>query len=236
MHMSQNSHRNWKLWNHGADLYFAPQTFISEIRKAEIRVECEEMWKTSLDQMKQASDQIILGPIVNTISLNTTGVVNFSFDRECRKTIKSWLQRGQLLGLGFAFPRQPADQPEFLPIDMWDGKIDWRNSSLAKDGLRYMSIKIVNARQLVDQSSFKETSTIGRPTRSDHIVVAFHSLFEAGEIVLRSPMSQNYQPVRSYVMAHHPNENQDDTGLGDKVMQKIVNPLIKDKLLKSSKL
>lgn len=147
---------------------------------------------------------------------------------ELEHNLLRYLQKGRLKGLGYSAPRQVSSSIEAVPIELWDGIINWSNSTAEADGLKMVAVRIVDTlweeqiQEIADPSPDR-----GRPSRADHIVAGFHALHEIGEIELTGAMNHNYPAIREWVKTHHPTPEDPDRDLGDKLFAQLINPLIK---------
>lgn len=131
---------------------------------------------------------------------------------------------GKIKTIGFRAPRQPESNPKFLLTDTWEDWIDWQQGTVAANGMTFVAVRIAPPDM---QFNSKETErNIGRPSRKNQIIEAFHALQKDGMIDFSGPMKSNYPIIRQWVLTTYPDNEFGERGLGDKVMANIVNPLI----------
>ncbi len=134
------------------------------------------------------------------------------------KQIRGYLLRGSLVGMGYALPRRPADAPERVPIDLWQGFINWEQSKVSGNGLEFVVVRVI--RPEVGQEF---AAAPGRPSRRDQIVAAFKALDAEGLIDRTKPKARCYPMVRLRVLAMFP--DQGETGLGKQALHTYISPL-----------
>ncbi|PHQ72371.1 MAG: hypothetical protein COB93_00375 [Sneathiella sp.] len=136
------------------------------------------------------------------------------------------VMRGVLIGYGFSVPRRAEDEPQKVPVDLWN---QYRNSSsniLKSSSLKMEEVRVAHSSWLnVVISAY--TKPAGRPTRQDHIVESFETLADQDSIDFSKPATACYGMVRQWVLNNYPDEENRDKGLSTKAMEKHINPLFR---------
>ncbi|MEO9962899.1 MAG: hypothetical protein ABJ388_11675 [Alphaproteobacteria bacterium] len=149
--------------------------------------------------------------------------------------LRELFTRSILCGIGFVDPRQPYDRPKLVPSDVWNGRINWADSSLKGNGLLFSGTKIV-PRYLVERAISGEAEKvppkkIGRPSVKSEIYEAFEALSADGIISTKNKMSEMYPLIRRYLSLQHPDRSGVLSKLSDETIRKEISPRLK--ILKS---
>ena len=131
---------------------------------------------------------------------------------------------GRIQTIGFRSPRQPESTPKFIPPDTWEGWVDWQQGTVSANGMTFVGVRIA-PRDMLSNSQETERN-IGRPSKKDQLVEAFHALRKDGLVDFSGPMNVNYPVVRRWVQMNYPGMKNEEQGLGDKTMARVINPLI----------
>ena len=131
-----------------------------------------------------------------------------------RSQVRGALRRGQLVGLGFAAPRQPDAGPVQVPLDVWGGTIDWDKGTVTGNGLRFDGVRIATAETVAPRGP-------GRESLRAEIVAAFERLAATGRIDFAKPLSSHFPLIRETVMAENPNRRRDQgKGMSPQTLQR----------------
>lgn len=138
--------------------------------------------------------------------------------RRLQSNLITLIQRGTLLALGFATPRQSADLPVEVPMDLWQGTVHWDKSAVAANGLRIESVRVFPATWLQTESK-----RAGRPSRADEILRAYHDL-KGSELIDYSGASLKAiaAQVQERIVRLNPNHPDGLKGIGEKAIQLAI--------------
>lgn len=224
----------WDSWQRGHLLYDAPEFFIPRKFLERFRTESDAETSTAFQKASQEASTGIVQTLLEGFKAQQAIIANNNYRIKIEDVLLKGLRTEQLFGLGFVVPRDLEDIPKPVPSDLWGGEINWHKGIVVAQELRMESVRVVNREILLPPPSQNDASQ-GRPSRSEDTIRAFEELWEMGKISLKPPMRKNYPIIRQYVMERYPNKDNDDTGLSDNVMQGLINPLIKKKILQNSK-
>jgi hypothetical protein len=132
--------------------------------------------------------------------------------RELENFIVGHLVAGNLLAVGFRVPRSPADAPFQIPLDTWEGKINWADSTVAGNGLHFVAVRILPRtwlrRTLIENDAAATAQPtpkpIGRPEKKAVVPKAFENLLASGRIDLSKPKSHCYPQIRDFLATQFP--------------------------------
>ncbi len=133
------------------------------------------------------------------------------------------LIKGDLVALGYALPRAPDDPLRRIPAEAWKGKVDIHAGTASANGLEFTAIRIL--RPEAREAATEDIRAPGRPSRQSQIVAAFKALDDAGQIDRNQSTRSHFTAIRAQVKRMFPEEADNEKGLGDKALYKIVGPL-----------
>lgn len=144
--------------------------------------------------------------------------------------------KGTLLGFGYLIPRTVNDQPTEIPKDIWEGAIDWDQSTIRGSGLEFVSVRMVHC-QWIDEIASELVSkgavrSPGRRSRRHQIQEAIEALDKAGKISTFESMRSHFSLIVDWIHKRYPNDPDGDKGLGEKVLYSELSTFFnKDKPL-----
>jgi len=143
-------------------------------------------------------------------------------------TNQSAVQEGRKIALGYRHPRDVNDFPVPIPVDVWNGSVEWKESTVYGGGLWFHSVRLVNAPDI--QPTTKKP--VGRPSREAVLLKAYRWGHENEMIDLSHSKTSIYEKVREIIKFQFPREYADGKGLGDTPMKKYLSNRIDQERLK----
>jgi hypothetical protein len=149
---------------------------------------------------------------------------------QIRDRVLKFLAERQLIGIGFALPRRPADTPAEIPSDVWAGKVDWENSAVSGNGLNFVSVRLVTSAMLsktVRQIAPPVTpqGRVGRPSIKKFAIEAYDALKFAGAIDYSKPMTVCFDQVRRWLEKSYPDRAGFFVNAAEETLRQHVGPL-----------
>lgn len=156
---------------------------------------------------------------------------------EIRDNLLVCIESGQFIAIGYVLPRKHDDLPVEIPIDLWEGKIDWKDSAVSGHGLDYSAVRIISANWLIKSQEIIAPLQIapplailpgvgsakpGRPSMEKFIKIAYEELKKLVEIDFLGRQISAIRQVREAVKAKFPNDANDDRGLGDEAIRRVI--------------
>lgn len=156
---------------------------------------------------------------------------------EIRDNLLMNIENGTLIALGYALPRKFDDFPTEIPIDIWEGKIDWLNSSVCGNGLEFSAVRIARRKWLAKfheqitplqippllvVSLKSESRNSGRPNLRNEIWISYEKLNREQEIQFNKPMTRSYERIRATVKLLFPEKIDGNRMLGDEAIRKVI--------------
>lgn len=215
----------------------------------------------TLDQTAAKAIPVDAGWIERVVALTVAvkPVVEHFQDRatlcaEMRDNLLMNIEDGALIALGYALPRKFDDFPNEIPIDIWEGNIDWLNSSVCGNGLEFSAVRIASRKWLA--KSHEQIAPLqipllavepleavprnpGRPNLRNEIWIAYEKLKHEQGIQFNQPMTRSYDRIRATVKLLFPEQIDGDRMLGDEAIRKVTFEDFRkesDTLARSSKL
>jgi hypothetical protein len=146
------------------------------------------------------------------------------------------LRAGNLIALGYSVPRHANDDPIPIPQDVWEGRIDWANSTVKGNRLEFVAIRIL-ARNWIDNIEAQKASAAARalpapkPRGRKPIKVAvpeaFQQLLDAGKIELNKPKSHCYDAIRNLLARKYPDREDEFRRMSNDTISRGISPLIR---------
>ncbi|GEM_PF-3228563 len=139
---------------------------------------------------------------------------------------------GNMLAMGYALPRDPADKPVFLPDDIWAGKIKWDQSEIIGKGLHFVSVRLIwNAIGIGGENdvlSLPAPKAAGRPSLKEDIINAYRHLESMNRIDFKKPMSAFYETVKNHLMEACPDKAGVYRAMSNETIRLHTAPLFKE--------
>lgn len=132
------------------------------------------------------------------------------------------VQEGSMIALGYLQPRDIHDFPKPIPIDVWNGSVNWKESTAYGSGLYFESVRLVDAPDI--QPTIKKP--VGRPSREAVLLKAFQWGINNDRIELSHSKTVIYDKVREIIKSQFPTEYEEGKGLGDTPMKKYLSKRI----------
>lgn len=157
-----------------------------------------------------------------------------ALERKLESQFLTELREGKLWAFGYSAPRKPTDAPCRLPIDLFEGKIDWVKSAIKGNGLEFTAVRVVASPAPGLVSAPRETqapqlevapAAPGRPSRRGEIVAAWQALEAERKINRATSLRSHFALVRAKVHEIHRSDPRGEKGLGDKVLYQILSEL-----------
>jgi hypothetical protein len=159
----------------------------------------------------------------------------FQFQGRRWESLVAKLAAGKLIATGYVLPRRIADEPTWIPLDVWhSSKIDWDRSSLNGGGLEFESVRIVRARQSAAQRLMASIIRFedfmpprrraGRPSRVTEIWNAYEHLKKAGAIDFSQPIKIAADKIRASIRESYPAHVQGEKGLRYEAIRRVISP------------
>jgi len=172
----------------------------------------------------------------------STPIIQYFQDRaavckEIRENLLVRIESGQFIAIGYARPRNHGDLPVEIPIDLWEGEIDWEGSAVSGHGLEYSAVRIIPKNWLaklperITPLQIAPPSAIlpeinrrkpGRPSSKKLIETAYEQLKKSGGIDFQESQIIVIRQIRETVKAIFPDNVDDDRGLGDEAIRKMI--------------
>jgi hypothetical protein len=134
--------------------------------------------------------------------------------------------RKELIGLGYATPRQPDDPPSVVPDDCWHVWIGWDKDTVEANGLKMVAVRIISARAYRDAMAIADdrppAEWKGRPNFKDAIIAEFRALAEHEPQCLAWPRKRLWQAVRTAVQEREGLAPDDERGLSDVTIDRHI--------------
>ncbi len=156
---------------------------------------------------------------------------------EIREDLLVRIESGEYMAVGYSQPRKHGDFPVEIPIDIWEGEIDWEKSTVKGNGLDYMAVRIIPRNsltkitekiallQIAPPSAIPRKINpprIGRPSCRKIVEIAYEKLKQSGEIDFLAPQIFAIRQIRDAVTAMFPDDIKGDRGLGDEAVRKVI--------------
>jgi len=138
------------------------------------------------------------------------------------------VQEGSMIALGYLQPRNINDFPKPIPIDVWNGRINWKESTAHGSGLYFESVRLVDAPDIQPTAR----KPVGRPSREAILLKAFQWGIDNDRIELFHSKTVIYDKVREIIKSQFPTEYEEGKGLGDTPMKKYLSKRISQERLK----
>jgi hypothetical protein len=159
-----------------------------------------------------------------------------------RENLLDLIWNGTAIAVGYAMPRKSSDFPSEIPIDIWEGEINWENSAVRGNGLEFTGVRIVSRKLLekyianfnVSENPLPQIAPPkieNNPTNrrrwnaKARIAEAFDALFKAGKIDLLRDKSANYPIIRNWLAEKHPDMRAVIQNLADETIRQATKPL-----------
>jgi len=145
----------------------------------------------------------------------------------------------KLIGLGYEAPVKSSDYPKIIPLHIWPLKINeinWDDSSISRNGIEFLNIRIIKKSALNNKISKKEktlpkTKIVdkkpGRPTIKNKIIAAYTLLKKEEKIDYLKNFKSHTESIQKTVRQLNP-ELKDNKGLGVEVIRRAVKPMFDD--------
>lgn len=139
--------------------------------------------------------------------------------------VKAKLLSGDLIAVGFAVPRKPADLPNFVPRDVWQNfhQVDWIHDKLKGSGLEFLSVKLV-PKILASRDPDRTSRRMGRPSVKREVFEAFQAMLEIGEVDVSASMSSHYPRIRTWLCEKYPEHEARFSTLTDEAIRRVISP------------
>jgi len=133
------------------------------------------------------------------------------------------LQSVELLGYGFALPRNSGDSPALIPADVWGGEAKWHKDEVKGAGLQFVSVRLEakHSGLSITPPPPLPAPKVGRPGAKTAINSAFNALLADGRLDSAQPKARAYPLIRSWLAVHHPEWAE----INDKTLQRHTAPL-----------
>ncbi|MGC9953311.1 MAG: hypothetical protein ABSD21_03425 [Rhizomicrobium sp.] len=156
---------------------------------------------------------------------------------EIRDNLLVCIESGQFIAIGYVLPRKHDDLPVEIPIDLWEGEIDWKDSAVSGHGLDYSAVRIIPANWLIKSQEIIAPLQIapppaispeltrkspGRPSMVKFIKLAYEELKKSGKIDFQEIQIIAVRQVRETVKAMFPDNVDDGRGLGDEAIRRVI--------------
>jgi len=127
------------------------------------------------------------------------------YEGALKRTVKTSLQLGELLAFGFQSPRTADAVRRPVPPDMWEGEIDFENSSVRLGTLAFEGIRAVRKDEFTPHEAVElplnpvsDTSKpVGRPSMRQAIRKAYVATLGAGHIDFAQSLRSNIKAIRA---------------------------------------
>ncbi|MEH6478154.1 MAG: hypothetical protein V7727_20845 [Sneathiella sp.] len=144
------------------------------------------------------------------------------------------LKKGNLVGFGFSTPRKMDDDPQEIPLKVWENNIVWDNNRIEGRGLVVEDVRIVSRQTILIAKRQTvpvpyEITSKGRPSRREEILEAFTDLNNKGEIDYSGPMRSVVPLIQNWLFIHPIYSKQGDQGLGSQVIIRTISSAFKEK-------
>lgn len=235
------------LWNSGCSLEEALARFGDDAEwqrhdeLADALKTPEHFFETGMKRLAEASGEsppINPGPpgeqlpIVQMAYMLAAGA-NMLWGRNgVERSVAQKLQDGELLGIGYELPRRTGDVPTLIPSDVWGGKIDWKVSAASGNGLEFVSVRVILAKQ--EEAMRRETMAllpapeekiVGRPPVKRFVLEAYEALKASGAVDFGKPKRFLYAQIRTWLGARYPDRQGQLEGLSDETVRIVVSGL-----------
>lgn len=239
--MQQND-LNSTFWEAGiylsqADRHFAPDNLRKEWEGVSKRNALEEA-SAKIDELKDSETDFLkaMNDVVATIS--DVNQPKEKLRSKMREFVVSWLLRGDLIAYAFEKPRRITSAPTSLPPHLWQGRIDWFDSSLSSQGLNLIEIRVLSNKMIetVKASSMHETikqekpvqPTKGRPTIQPQITAAYQAVSTTGTLDNSMSLKTVAEHVRLRLALDCPELQVTEDRPSYETIRRVISPLWKE--------
>ncbi|SDH27582.1 hypothetical protein [Roseospirillum parvum] len=221
------------LWHYGrhparAFIEFAP----SQLRKRYEELNAEH-WLSDLTPAFEAFKTDNPTEIREAFEVaNKTMNDRLATTRECQETVRKYLMKDALFGLGYVLPRSLEDSPKRVPAQAWATFLNWSKDTLEHHGLAFAGIRIVSHHWENEISKRWraehmpppeiEKPSRGRPSRKEQIEEAIRTLTADGALSPEMTVKGQIQLVRQRVLDLAPDDERESKGLGDEVIRRAL--------------
>lgn len=227
---------NTQFWRRGFYLSKAYYKFaIPEARKRYDDAMKISAWDAFEEATKREStgDKAALDVFANSLQAATPILANRNqLRKDMQDFVRDHLIKGNLIAFGFEPPRKISDQPIRIPAYCWKGRIDWDDSALVAQGLRFEQIRIIVAlwqEKIIQldapEAEAEDVKSPGRPSWEKHILSAFDALKEAGEINTDEYLTSHYGKVRAWLEINVKASERPPKLPHDNTLNKYLSPL-----------
>jgi hypothetical protein len=155
---------------------------------------------------------------------------------EMQQRLQSLLSGGHLRAMGFPLPRSVNDAPNIVPVDLWSGKIDWKMSAIAANGLEFVAVRVLTAATEDRALAVVQPALLpaprpgrGRPALAKpRVAEAYAALKGSGEIDYDLPMAAFYPKIRRYLTIQYPTDAARLGALSDEMLRQVAGPMFKN--------
>jgi hypothetical protein len=145
------------------------------------------------------------------------------------KWLLSALAAGKLLAYGYKLPRDPADMPVRLPVDVLESRfVDAGNSTIKGAGLEFASVRIIPA-SLVETlerqfppAAVSARRELGRPSVQPLIAEAICELYEEGRLSYGESQKGRLRLIRARTRQKYPDRFPNDRTPSDDTIRSTL--------------
>lgn len=172
-------------------------------------------------------DELKRTPLSQLTSLAAAAFATFRRPKDLEDSILRKINDGALVAVGFLEPRKPIDRPALIPNDVWDGEIDWKESTVKGNGLSYVAVRInADVDEQSGHAGSKEPESPlrpqGRPSLKPYIDEAYVALKAEGQIDWSKSRARMYPAVKNWLCAQYPEMADKFSGTSDKTLAKYT--------------
>lgn len=210
------------LWERGLSLEKALFRFGDKktIDRYEQLISSQPLWRV----MSTLTEVINKKP--NAFEKSSKASKDLSEQRDLRQKLEQNLlkqaAKGTLIGFGYSIPRSVNDQPTEIPKDIWQGSINWDQSTIRGSGLEFVSVRIVHSKwinEIASELVSKGAGRLpGRRSRRSQIQEAIKALDKAGKINTSESIRSHFPLIVDWIHERYPKDPDGDKGLGEKVL------------------
>lgn len=157
---------------------------------------------------------------------NAINIRRSDLTSEVRKNVLNYLKSKQLVAIGFEPPRKLDDVPKFLPLEVWNGTVNWDESSLKYQSLSFVDIRIV-APAWIDKTLSENVSiekSRGRPSVASDLETCFRSLAVEQKFDFNGSMKSNFPTIRDWLNEHLSADGAEEYKISNEAIRKYFSP------------
>lgn len=140
-----------------------------------------------------------------------------------KRAVIAGIRNGQLRAFGYQFPRGASDIPVEVPVDLWTGGVHWEGSTVERDGLKIVSVRVTTTEAIQASMRTHHTATpVGRPSRKSEIIEAYEHLLRTGELDPTTAQSETAKAIRARINSRSPGSMDQDSGLTDETIRRTI--------------